>query len=233
MPSSYDESRRHLLILLAALALTAAVFGIWPQADLWITGLFFDGHGFPIGSSAISERLRYLVWDISIAMFTLALVLSILGLVRRRLRGIPPRLWHFILAVYLLGPILLVNRGLKQHWGRARPDTTTDFGGDWAFTPFWKPGDQCPGNCSFTSGEAASAAALAVALFALGPHLTAGWPRPARVIYLVVALALPAAALFQRVAAGRHFASDVIFGALFVLLIAAVLRPLFLPRDRG
>ena len=53
------------------------------------------------------------------------------------------------LAALLLGPGWVVNEALKNHWGRARPEQVSDFGGAQRFTPALQPADQCVKNCSF------------------------------------------------------------------------------------
>lgn len=230
MPARFADRWLPVAGVTALVVLAALVFGFWPGLDLWITAQFYDGVGFPAEMSATSQALRLLVWDLSIAMAVLSLVMVVIGLATRRPRLVPAHIWAFIGGVYLLGPGLLVNGVLKEHWGRARPATTTDFGGTWDFTPFWQRGRQCLANCSFTSGEAASAMALAIALFALMPFVMRGRSRGARICYGAIAVLLPVAGAVQRLLAGRHFASDVIFSALFVSLIAAILRAVWLGR---
>lgn len=224
MPGRSADAWAPVALLLALIVAAGLAFGFWPGLDLWISGRFFDGSGFPAEASALGQRLRLLFWDLGIALAILALVMLAVAALGRRPRRVPTNIWAFILGVYLLGPGLLVNGILKEHWGRARPAATTAFGGEWDFTPFWQPGRQCLTNCSFTSGEAASAAALAIALFALMPHVTRGWPGWARLGYAAAAVTLPLAGAAQRLVAGRHFASDVVFSFLFVGLIAALLR---------
>lgn len=233
MPARFANPWAPVGGLLALIAFAGLVFGLWPGIDLWISGRFYDGAGFPAEASAPGQRLRLLLWDISIALAILSLVMLVLAAFGRRILGIPAHLWAFILGVYLLGPALLVNGILKAHWGRARPATTTDFGGNLDFTPFWQPGLQCVNNCSFTSGEAASATALGLAAFALMPYVTRGWTRASRLGYGVATVVLPLIGATQRLVAGRHFASDVIFSILFVGLIAAILRALYLTLVRG
>lgn len=229
MPQSSAEFRRNLAVLLALLVTAAAVFSIWPGIDLWVAARFYDGAGvFAAETSRLGQTLRYLVWDLSIVMFCAAVVLWVAGLFGRRVRGIGPAMWGFIALLFLLGPVLLSDTLLKEYWGRARPASVADFGGDRAFTPFWDKTDQCAANCSFVSGEASGAAALAIALMVLAPALTRGWPGAARAGYVAAAVGLPLAAIAQRVAAGRHFLSDVVFAALFVALIALVLHRILL-----
>ncbi len=243
MPGRFAKIWGPVLAVLAVIGVAAAIFALGPGLDPWITAQFYDGSGFPAESGAFSKGVRLLIWDASIALAALSAVMAGLGAFGKTVLRIPAHVWAYILTVYLLGPALLVNVILKAHWGRARPATTTEFGGNFDYTPFWQPGLQCVHNCSFTSGEAASAAALGIALFALMPFLTRGWTRIARLGYGAAAVVLPLMAALQRLAAGRHFASDVVFSILFVGLIAVALRAAFLtwrhagrvtaPRPRG
>lgn len=233
MPARFADPWAPVVGGLVLIALFALLFGLWPGLDPWITAQFYDGTGFPGEAAKLSKRIRLLIWNASLVMAALSLVLLILGLFGRRVLRIPAHLWGFILGVYLLGPALLVNAVLKAHWGRARPASTKIFGGNFDYTPFWQPGSQCVDNCSFTSGEAASAAALAIALLALMPYITRHWTRVARLGYGLAAVVLPLIAAIQRLAAGRHFASDVVFSILFVGVIAATLRAIFLTWTRA
>ena len=38
---------------------------------------------------------------------------------------------------FIMGPGILVNSVFKDHWGRARPVTVEQFGGDLVFSPVW------------------------------------------------------------------------------------------------
>jgi hypothetical protein len=61
------------------------------------------------------------------------------------------------LGSLIAGPIVLVNFILKDHWGRPRPFSTTDFGGALDFVPAGSTAGKCLSNCSFVSGESAGA----------------------------------------------------------------------------
>ena len=65
-----------------------------------------------------------------------------------------------------LGPGLVVNGILKEHWGRARPRDVTQFGGDRRFTPALVIADQCERNCSFSAGHPSAGFALAALAYA-------------------------------------------------------------------
>ena len=105
----------------------------------------------------------------------------------------------------------------KDHWGRARPAHTQEFGGERTFSPPLVISDQCSRNCSFVSGDASvgfSLAALALVI--------AGRRRR----WMTIGLAAGIAIGILRIALGRHYPSDVIFSGVFVLLTAAVLHRL-------
>ena len=73
----------------------------------------------------------------------------------------------FLVVTLALGPGVITNLVLKDHWHRPRPIDVTEFGGSFRFTPWWDPRGPCADNCSFVSGEPSgafwtlSAAALA------------------------------------------------------------------------
>lgn len=218
--------------LVAALVVAALLFSLWPQIDLWVSGLFYrSATGFSMAEVRWIELARNLVWNLSIGMVLLALVGLIAGWARRPLMGQGARVWGFVLALYLLAPILLVNGILKAHWGRARPSETSQFGGSVEFTPALLPADQCQANCSFVSGEVSAATVLMIAMLVLTPTVGRYLPDWLRKTWLFAAYALPFATALQRIASGRHFLSDAVFAGLFTLAVAWMLERLLLQPD--
>lgn len=220
-----------VVVVFAAILVTSATFVIWPQIDLAVTGLFYDGKGFPWETAApVSQFIRTILWDISILMPVLALGLLAASLVRRKPVLLPAQVWAFVLALFVVGPGLIVNGIFKSYWGRARPFMVTEFGGEARFTPPWQITDQCARNCSFVSGEGAGSMAMAISvlliLFLLRQRLSTPVYRAAQ----GATFAMLGFAGFQRVAAGRHFLSDVLLSWLFVGVIALVLARFMLAR---
>lgn len=220
------------LLWLGATAVAAAVFAAFPGIDLAVSGLFHDpDRGFWLDRTAAVLWLRLRLWDISIALVLVALVgLVIARAIGRPALWLPARVWGFILMLYVIGPGIIVNGILKAHWGRARPNRVTDFGGSLDFTPFYVVSDECGRNCSFVSGEGASSMALGIALgvilLSLGPRLGPRWRRG----LFGAALAVPVVGGGLRLAAGGHFLSDTVFAGLIVAglgiaLYALVLHP--------
>ena len=211
-----------------AIAVLAAswIFIAYPSLDIATAKLFYDGAHFPIATNPWVEGLRnVLIWAED-GGFVLIVVLAFASR-KGPILMLTSRDWTFQALVFLLGPGLIVNGLLKRFWGRARPCMTQDFGGDAQFSKAWELADQCARNCSFVSGEAAGATALAISICMA---LRANRDKMRPMLYqmgVAVALLLPLVAAWQRMAVGRHYLSDVVLGTLLVALLAALLHWLF------
>ena len=199
---------------------TFLLFGIWPGLDPWVSGLFFDtAKGlFPLAASGFLELLRNVIWNLSNVALLMALVFGIYALLATPSPAVPGRVWGFVLALILLGPLLLVNGVLKAHWGRARPADTDVFGGPLPFSPPWELAGNCPSNCSFVSGEAAAVTCLAIILALVLWNNVAD---KRRLLLALAALVVLGAGL--RVLKGRHYLSDVVWSVLLMVTLAHVL----------
>jgi lipid A 4'-phosphatase len=218
-------SARHIVVLLGTILASFALFGAWPDLDLQVTAQFHNPSlGFSTADSGWPNQMRLAVWRVSELVLIASIGALVYGLVRRRdILGLPRRVWVFILALYTLGPGILVDIVLKPAWGRARPANVTEFGGTLNFTPPTQIADECARNCSFVSGEVSGAVALAVALFLVLGHFRDRMTATVFRILALLILAVPVLIALQRIAAGRHFLSDAIFAALFTVLVAAIL----------
>lgn len=223
--SRTNDGYVRLLFLICLLA--GAILGLWPQLDLAASRFFYaPGQGFQLSGSTVWELFRSGVWDLSVLVFLAALLGTAIAPAKRRLWRVPSGFWIYLFTVYLVGPLVLVNGVLKAHWGRARPQDIVEFGGAHQFTPFWLPADQCLKNCSFVSGEVAAVFVLSLAMLMLTGKSMQNLPGPLRIACRVLAFVLPPMVVLQRLAAGRHFLSDMVFAGLFVLLLACALKPL-------
>jgi membrane-associated phospholipid phosphatase len=157
----------------------------------------------------------------------LAGVLSLVGLVlarkRERLRR-HQRSLLFIALVLALGPGLLINLVLKEHWGRPRPRDIEELGGLRAFLPVGEPGSPGGGE-SFPSGHAA------MGFFFLAFYVLLRGRRPGAARWALAGSVAAGCLLgFQRVAVGAHFLSDVLWAGGLVYLTALTVDAL-LPRS--
>ncbi|HEY3909929.1 MAG TPA: phosphatase PAP2 family protein [Stellaceae bacterium] len=193
------------------LAAATALFLLLPQADLWLSGLFYvPGHGFALARSLpvrlVFHAIPWIAWSIVAVIAGGAAWLFLTG---RPLWRLDRKALLFIAFSTALGPGLLANAVLKDHWGRARPVQVEAFGGSHRFTPAPLPASQCATNCSFVSGHAALGFSLVAFAFLLPP----GLPRRRAI---GAALAFGGLVGLVRIAQGGHFLSDVVFAGLLV-----------------
>jgi membrane-associated PAP2 superfamily phosphatase len=222
-----EQAARHddalwqaLLSRLGWIGLTCLViFLAAPDIDIWVASLFHAAGAFPFWTDSIA-RLREIYRGTFIALCLIAL-LGLAGVLHRQNGPVHLQLWAFATLVPLIGPGLIVNAVLKNHWGRARPLHIEAFGGDRSFSLPFEIADQCTINCSFASGEGASAAAMLVVLAGLFGHLFAG--RAGRLLlWLSGAVWLTGAALVRMVP-GKHFLSELLFAFQIVALVGLLL----------
>ena len=204
--------------LLAITALVHLVFAVWPIIDIAASSYFVLPDGsFWLSNNPFAENIRMPLWLASVAVAIVSVVMLGVSLYLGKTTQTSSRLWAFIATTYLLGPGFLVNGILKQNWGRARPVNIVEFGGDRMFTPPFEIADQCAQNCSFVSGEAASAMVMIVVL-SVCFHGAIRWHwRPAVFVGLATVFVIASG---MRIGSGRHFLSDVVFAGLFMLIIA-------------
>ncbi len=193
----------------AVLVLSAILFSLAPSVDLFFSGLFYDAqHGFALATWRPLRLLEGIIPWLTGGLVALVLVGGLwLRLTHRPLFGLDRNALLFILLATALGPGLIVNVGLKDNWGRARPYQVEQFGGTKKFTPPLVPADQCARNCSFASGHAA----LAFSMVGFAFLLPVGRRRR---IALGAALGFGVLIGLGRIAAGNHFLSDIVEAGL-------------------
>ena len=214
-------NRKGLLIALALFGGIGLLFGLFPQLDLWLAGLFYDAatKTFPMRSMADLEFARDLAMWIAWAFAGP----SILALVYKaiwpdRPLVIPDRTVAFLLISITLSAGILTNLTFKSHWGRPRPAAVVEFNGPWQFKAWWDPRGECPKNCSFFSGEGATAF-WTFAPAALTPPSVRPYAYAAAFTFGVVTSGL-------RMAFGGHFFTDVTIAGLVTFLVIWLLYAL-------
>jgi lipid A 4'-phosphatase len=207
-------NRIGLAITLVVAVIVGLLFAVYPRLDIAIAALFFKAEPprFDINAQAwvqiCRDAARVLV-GLLVAPAAVALLGKLVMPGRRML--IPGRAAMFLALTLVLGPGLIANGLLKDHWGRTRPIDLTEFGGTGRFTPWWDPRGDCPDNCSFIAGEPSGA------FWTLAPAALA--PPQWRVLTYGGALAFGAAIGALRVAAGGHFFTDVVFAFVIMFLV--------------
>src|ERR1700721_1900541 len=153
-------NRTGLFIALALLLVIELLFGIYPEFDLKLAGLFYDPAtgSFPLKLNSTAAFARdaamWIAWALALPALA-ALVIKLLWPDRRLLMS--GRAIVFLLVTLVLAAGVLTNLGFKSYWGRPRPVVVTQFNGPQPFVAWWDPRGTCARNCSFFSGEGATA----------------------------------------------------------------------------
>jgi membrane-associated PAP2 superfamily phosphatase len=207
-------NRTGLFIALVSALAIGLVFGIYPELDLKLAAVFYDAttKSFPLKLNTVARIARDAAMWIAWALAMPAIIALVLKLLRPdRPLLIPGRAIIFLLVTLALSAGVLTNLTFKSYWGRPRPVVVTQFNGPDQFVPWWDPRGSCGRNCSFFSGEGATAF-WTYAPAALAPP---AW-RP---------LAYAAATLFGvttsllRMAFGGHFFTDVAAAGLVTFVV--------------
>src|SRR3954463_9485222 len=207
-------NRTGLFIALALALVVGLLFGMYPELDLKLAALFYDAttRSFPLKLNTLASIARDAAMWIAWAFAMPAIVALVWKLVRpERPLLISGRAVVFLLVTLTLSAGVLTNLTFKSYWARPRPVVVTQFNGPDQFVPWWDPRGSCGRNCSFFSGEGATAF-WTYAPAALAPP---AW-RP---------LAYAAATLFGvttsvlRMAFGGHFFTDVAAAGLVTFLV--------------
>ncbi len=207
-------NRTGLTIALGIGLVAAVICTVDPQLDLDLSALSFDSKNHMFGVNGqmwvqhAREAARLIVTLLVLPAF-LAVIAKLVWPQRPML--IEARAALFLIATLTLGPGLLTNVILKDHWGRPRPIDVQQFYGDYRFVPWWDPRGGCPNNCSFVAGEPSAA------FWTLAPAALAA-PELQPLAY-GAALAFGVGMSVLRIAAGGHFFSDVVFAGVFTYLV--------------
>lgn len=214
-------NKKKFFISFAFCILFTVLFFIFPQIDIKTSSLFFHNGGF-IFHPWFNVARRIFVWIVYSLMLilTINIIWSLICKNRRILNASA-----FVLLFFAIGPGLMVNVILKNHFGRPRPTYITQFNGKENYQKPWLISRQCDTNCAFPAGEPSTAFALFSFLIffrkskhrcLLGFFLTINW------IFFS----------YIRIAQGGHFLSDVLIGAALLGMLQESLSKIML-RDEN
>jgi lipid A 4'-phosphatase len=207
-------NRTGLFIALGLALVIGLLFGIFPELDLKLAALFYDAAAtpFPLKQSALAAFARdgamWIAWGLALPSIV-ALVIKLTWPDKPIL--IPGRTVMFLLLTLLLSAGVLTNLTFKSYWGRPRPVVVTQFNGPADFVPWWDPRGSCGRNCSFFSGEGATAF-WTYAPAALTPPAWRPLAYTAATLFGVVTSGL-------RMAFGGHFFTDVAAAGLVTFIV--------------
>jgi lipid A 4'-phosphatase len=201
-----------LMLMRTAMVVIAATLIVLPELDKGLSGMFYrQGEGFFL-DQALPVQIAYKGVPVLLCLLVPALIGGLAWFSRsstpraRRYRGY----FAFALLSLALGPGLVANTLLKDHWGRPRPEQIVDFGGKEDYVPAYMPSTECSHNYSFVSGHAAVGYWLMSGAWLWRRHRWR-WRLGGFLAGSLVGLA--------RIAQGGHFFSDVMGSLLVVWLV--------------
>ncbi|MGV7219565.1 phosphatase PAP2 family protein [Bradyrhizobium sp. UFLA05-112] len=207
-------NRTGLFIALALWLVIGVVFGVFPELDLKLAALFFDPETktFPLKLNGWASFARDAAMWIAWAFAAPSIVALVVKLIRPdRPLMVSGRTVVFLLVTLTLSAGILTNLAFKSYWGRPRPVVVTEFAGDLPFVPWWDPRGGCGRNCSFFSGEGATA------FWTLAPAALA--PPPWRPLAYAAAVVFGTVTSGLRMAFGGHFFTDVSIAGLVTFVV--------------
>jgi lipid A 4'-phosphatase len=208
------RAKRELAILLILMVATTALFWL-TDLDCRVAELFYhpghSGADWPYQYIGAIKVLYDYAFPFTVVLGLSALTVYIVGhfhAFTRRFR----RRALYVLLVIALGPGVVVNLIVKDHWGRPRPVHVREFGGEFQYVPPAKLG-HTPDK-SFVCGHCSVGYAFFVLYFLSQNHKAA---------YFLLTLGLAWIMGFTRMSAGGHFLSDVLWSGYLVFLVAYAL----------
>jgi membrane-associated PAP2 superfamily phosphatase len=207
-------NRTGLFVALSSALLVGLLFGIYPELDLKLAALFYDAQArtFPLKldepASVARDAAMWIAWGLA-APAIAALLIKLIRPDRPLLMS--GRAILFLLLTLMLSAGVLTNLTFKSYWGRPRPVVVRQFNGDLPFVAWWDPRGGCERNCSFFSGEGATA------FWTLAPAVLT--PPAWRPLAYVAAIAFGLATGVLRMAFGGHFFTDIAAAGLGTFLV--------------
>ena len=210
----------HFWIIFSLLIVVSTIFFVWPSIDLKTSHLFFTTYGFAAGPMdtmkfflrgpifKLAQKTVDVVYAMTLIVSGLLIAYAYFKNKRNLLIGA-----LFIFLSFVIGPGLLVNAILKNHWGRPRPYYTQSFVWHQPYVRVWEMSNECDHNCSFVAGD--SSTAFAFLAFAFLPFRKRYW----KIIIAGLSGVYFAFNGILRIIHGAHYLSDVVIGALLIYLV--------------
>jgi lipid A 4'-phosphatase len=192
--------------------LFAAVCILFPQIDLWVSGLFYDNEqGFYLNDNPIVQVVYNVFRYMPAFLLPAMLFMLVAPYFIKKTQG-TRKYTAFLLLTLLIGPGLIVHPMLKDNWDRPRPRNVEEFNGQFNFTPAFIMAENDGKNKSFASGHGA-----------MGFYfMSLAWIFRKR-RYFVAGLVIGSVVSLGRIVQGGHFLSDVLTAAFIVYFTCQVM----------
>lgn len=215
---------KHLPWLIPAL-LWLAVIPFTPYLDMTIEGYFYRDGAFP-NPPFFAWLYQYGVYPANAVALGAAGVF-LFSFFFDKIKSMR-RTSLYLVLIMAIGPGLIVNAALKDHWGQPRPRQVIEFGGSQEYRPIWRPNFSPPEpSKAFPCGH------CAMGFYFFAPAIAAYRLRRkgVAVFTLIFALCLGGALSIARMEQGGHFFSGIITSALILWLTAYFLAPIIKDKE--
>ncbi len=197
------------------------IFVFFPQIDLYVSSLFFDGAKFTFKRTWFEQLFFHSVRPMIITFSVLSIAIFAYNYFKKKnILNINGKVLLYLILTLGVAPGLIVNATLKDNWGRARPNETVNFGGSKEFTPYFIQINLFV--YSFSSGHAAAA-------FSLMGFVVLATKR--RKMWMALVLSYASAMSLVRVAAGGHFLSDTVTSFFIVYISTSIIYMLIFKKE--
>jgi len=205
------RARRELAALLLLMLLTTPVFWL-TDLDHRLMAWFYHpetpGDPWPVRQWWLAKPLYDYAFPFTVLAGVLAFAVYMFGHFHAYTRRFRRRALY-VLLVIAIGPGLVVNLIVKDHWGRPRPVHVKEYGGQYDYVPPGRIG-HTPDK-SFVCGHCSVGYVFFVLYFLSQNH---------KLVYFLLTLVLAWGMGFIRMTAGGHFVSDILWSGYLVFLVA-------------
>lgn len=228
-----DRPFRSFWILVGCWVASLLFFRLFSSVDISFSRLFYTTTAcapggvpgqcgiFALGEIPLFASIRTVLYYLPVVAVIALIASLVVPAIDRKLDWpeISRRNRLVAIGAWIVDAGLLVNLLLKAYSGRPRPADTSIFSGQLPFVPAGDFSGACTSNCSFISGEAASAGWLFCLLALMPPHARRFVFWPVLTISVITAL--------LRVFFGRHFLSDAILAWLSAIVVFELFAAIF------
>lgn len=192
------------------------IFYFIPGIDIKISSYFFvSSKGFIYENNKTVQQIFNIVPVITQSYYICMAILLVLYKFKHSFAETFKSKIMAVLFCSIIGPGLIINYALKDHFGRARPKQIIELNGSKNFSKVYKISNQCKKNCSFSSGHAAVGFNLTTLAY-MSPF----WLQP---YVIVVGLFSGLAIGLGRIVQGGHFASDIVVSGWIIFAVNALI----------
>lgn len=200
-----------LVGVLSLAVITSLVFWL-SDLDIQLAALFYNPDNavehWPLKQMTFVKVMFDYAFEFLLSLGVLAFAIFVASFFVQNFRVLRYKSLYVVLVI-ALGPGLVVNLIVKDHWGRPRPVHIHEFGGQYEYIPPAKIGSTP--EKSFVCGHCSVGYAFFAVYFLAQNH---------KLFYFLLTLVFAWSMGFTRMAAGGHFLSDILWSGYLVFMVA-------------